>query len=163
MFSFIKKFFTNIERYNHPKRTVDLLLELVTKLDPQVFRGIQSSDKSILQVNVPYLTIATYHEELIRNYYCLKSGYTVSLNSLQNEIRSIPISEFFLNPNGHYIDEVSRMNEFNHVVQDLASLYQEKLDCQDVSGVDAHNLRHLSLIINNLYELYSEFSKITVA
>lgn len=164
MFNVIKKFFTNIERYNHPKRTVDLLLELVTKLDPRDFQGIQSSDKSILYINVPYLTIMAYQEEVTRGYICLKTGVILSLSTLQDNLKSIPISEFFLNPNGCYIDEEARIKAFNNVVRDFANLYQDKLDTEETnSGVDRHNLRHLSLMISNLYELYREFSKITVA
>ena len=157
MLSIVKKFLTNIDRYNHPKREIDQLIDLAIKLDPWHFQGIQSSDKSILTVFVPYDTIQEYHEEINRNYICLKSRTIVRLETFTDKVKSVALPLFFLNVDGCYIDEQRAMRAFNQSVLDFARLYKEKLDSEETNtGVDRHNIRHMTPVINNLFKLYQE-------
>lgn len=161
MFSIVKKFLSNIDRYNHPKREVDQLIDLAIKLDPWHFQGIQSSDKSILQVFVPYDTIQEYHEEINRGYICLKSGTVLRLETFADKIKSVSLPMFFLDVNGCYINEEKMMIKFNQSVLDLARFYQERLDADETNtGADRHNIRHLTPMINNLLNLYRELIRI---
>lgn len=161
MFSIVKKFLTNIDRYNHPKREIDQLIDLAIKLDPGLFQGIQSSDKSILKVFVPYDTIQEYHEEINRSYICLKSQTIIRLETFNDKIKSVALPMFFLNVNGCYIDEERAVYLFNQSVIDFARLYKDKLDAEETNtGVDRHNIRHMTPVINNLFKLYQDFNNI---
>jgi hypothetical protein len=161
MLSIVKKFLANIDRYNHPKREIDQLIELAIKLDPRLFQGIQSSDKSILQLFVPYATVQEYHEEINRSYICLKSGTIIHLETLAAKIHPVALPMFFLDINGFYIHEEKAIQVFNQSVLDFARLYKEKLDSEETNtGVDRHNLRHMTPLINNLYQLYQAFNNI---
>lgn len=161
MFSIVKKFLSNVYRYNLPKREIDQLIDLTIKLDPLSFQGIQSSDKSILQIFVPYDTIQEYCEEIIRAYICLNSNTIIRLETFNNSVKPISLPMFFLDANGCYIDEVKAMSEFNKCVMDLAQLYRDKLDSDETNtGNDRHNLRHITPMINNLFNLYQEFMRI---
>lgn len=161
MLKWFKNLIASIDKFNSHQRDVDTLIEMATKLDYLKFKGIQSSDKSILRIFVPYFTIVEYLGHL--NEWCdaLSNDHIIHLESFHTQIRNIPIASFFLNMDGCYIDEIKTLAAFNDAVSSLALAYRNKLDSDTQTGLDNHNLRHLTPVINNLYELYQTFNEIS--
>lgn len=160
MLKWFKKLLSSIDSFNRPQSHIDILIEVAAKLDYLKFKGIQSSDKSILRIYVPYFTIIEYLSEIRKCTNYFRNGNILHLESFPTLIKYVTISSFFLNEDNFYIDEIKAIEQFNKEVLELAKLYKNKLDSENNSGVDNHNMRHLTPLINNLYELYHVFDEL---
>lgn len=155
MFTFLKRILQSIDKFHTPT-LCEQVLDKLTKLEPSKFKYAQSSNMSLFSVKVPISNIVDYANWLDKYTSQLRHDNVIQPYDINSTIENVSISIFFTNKQGFLIDENIATDLFMDRVYHFANLYKDRSHEIDENFTRDHNLRVLTPILGNLFNLLDE-------
>lgn len=149
-----KKFFSGIFK-QVPALAVntqlDTALNSLARLVPVNFKHVHSSDLSIFRVTSFFPSIVTYTEFLNRVNEAFITNEAFPTFLLPAQSQSYFISDFFLDENGYYVDEVKVIGDFKIEAEKFIRFFLSEENNEQVNEFNhEHNLRILKKVFQDL-------------
>lgn len=160
MLSSIKRFLSKSRPVTRQPTEVDISLARLLEIEPLDFKYVHSSDLSVFTLKVWVTPIEQYTKCLEKAILAFQNDVPLYRQDFDRELRTLPISAFFLNSSGRFIDQVEAMTNFKQAAQTLLMFYKEHLNDNEISVTTEHNRRLLIPIIQNLFDILDRLSSI---
>jgi hypothetical protein len=140
----LKRLFITDDKYI----TTRLNLKL---LKPEVFEKVREAIVIQYDIVITLPNINSYIENIERALKVLPIKSSIDINAINAPIKNIPISEFFIDSEGSYINIGSSLTRFITLIDQFIVLYNKLEDSMDDDI--KYNLRAYSSLFNNTISL----------
>lgn len=147
MFSFFKK--TIPKEYSE----TDNAIEQFSKIYIGNINQVYSSDMTIRNIEVSFLTIGEYVKILEHFINCFNNQQIIETRYVSRDIHLVSIYDFFITERNQYYTSTDIVYKFIDKACELLALFQDTENKNERSFADDKNLMHSRYVVSNLYDL----------